>query len=144
MNNSKINRRKFVNSLLGISGLSALGTIIYPVAKFLIPPKIAEPETNSLKVGKLADFELNSSKIIKFGRTPVILIRQSDGKFAAFAATCTHLDCIVQYRKDTKQIVCACHNGIYDMTGRNISGPPPKPLQEFNVEIINDEILITT
>ena len=62
----------------------------------------------------------------------------------ALAATCTHLDCIVQYREDTKQIWCACHNGVYDLNGRNISGPPPRPLKIFDVKVVKDEIIITT
>ena len=65
------------------------------------------------------------------------------GDFRAFSAVCTHLDCIVQYRKDLKQIWCACHNGHYDLRGVNIAGPPPRPLEEFNVNIVMDEIIIS-
>ena len=72
-----------------------------------------------------------------------VLIRTDGGNFRAFAATCTHLDCIVQYRADLKQIWCACHNGLYDTHGRNVSGPPPRPLEEFSVNIVNDEILVS-
>ncbi|MCF6268933.1 MAG: Rieske 2Fe-2S domain-containing protein [Melioribacteraceae bacterium] len=138
------NRRKFLNSLLGIGSLGALSAIVYPIISFLIPPKIAEVKINSLKVGPVADFKNNSSKIVKFGRTPVILVRTKNGDFNALEATCTHLDCIVQFKKDTQQILCACHNGIYDIHGRNVSGPPPKPLKQFVVNIIDDEIRITS
>ncbi len=138
-----INRRKFLNTLLGIGSIGGLVSIIYPIFSFLIPPKSAEPKVNSMKAGSASGFSANSSKIIKFGRKPVILIKTEESKFIAFAATCTHLDCIVQYKNDTKQIWCACHNGIYDLSGRNVSGPPPKPLDEFSVNVINDEIVIT-
>jgi len=90
------------------------------------------------------EFKNNSSKIVKFGRTPVILIRSKEGDFKALEATCTHLDCLVQFREETQQILCACHNGIYDLNGRNISGPPPKPLREYVVDITNQEIRITS
>ena len=50
------------------------------------------------------------------------------GNYRALSATCTHLGCIVQYRSDLQEIWCACHNGLYDLNGRNISGPPPRPL----------------
>ena len=110
----------------------------------MVPPKSAEPKVNLVKAGIASEFETNSAQIIKFGKKPVILIKKETGEFCAFAATCTHLDCIVQYRKDSKQILCACHNGIYDLKGRNVSGPPPKPLEEFDVKILNDEIIITT
>lgn len=140
----KVNRRKFINSLLGIGGISTVSSVIYPVISYLNPPEVREPKVTSLKAGSVNDFEMNSAKIIKFGRTPLILIRKDNGEFAALTATCTHLDCIVQYSKDRKQIICACHNGVYDLKGKNISGPPPKPLQEFAVQIIDDEIVITS
>ena len=138
------NRRKFLNSLLGIGSLGAFSAIVYPIISYLVPPKIAEVKINSLKVGPAIEFKNNSSKIVKFGRTPVILIRNKEGEFKALEATCTHLDCLVQFREDTQQIFCACHNGIYDLHGRNISGPPPKPLKEYVVNIIDDEIRITS
>ena len=136
-------RRQFLNLILGAGLLGWLGSLLYPVIAYLKPPKIPEANVNSVKAGPEADFPLDSGKIVKFGRKPVILIRTEKGNFLAFSATCTHLDCIVQYRSDKKEIWCACHNGVYDLRGRNVSGPPPKPLQEFPVNIINDEILIS-
>jgi Rieske Fe-S protein len=136
-------RRKFLNIILGSGLLGWLGSLFYPVFSYLIPPKNPEAKINSIKAGIFYDFPVNSSQILKFGRKPVILIRSVSGEFSAFAATCTHLDCIVQYRTDTKQIWCACHNGIYDLKGRNISGPPPKPLEEFSVNLVNDEIVVS-
>jgi Rieske Fe-S protein len=48
----------------------------------------------------------------------------------------------VQFNKDIGMIWCACHNGKYDLTGRNVAGPPPRPLEPFKVIIQGDEILI--
>jgi len=138
------NRRKFLNSLLGIGGIGALSAIIYPIMSYLVPPKIAEVKVNSLKVGPVSDFANINSKIVKFGRTPVILLKDNQGNFKALSATCTHLDCIVQFDNEQQQILCACHGGRYDLTGENVSGPPPKPLKEFNVNIIDNEIRITS
>ena len=59
-----------------------------------------------------------------------------------FSAVCTHLDCIVQYRKDYEQIYCACHNGRYDLNGRVASGPPPAPLQKYAVTIKDNEVIV--
>lgn len=136
-------RREFINSLLGLGGVGGLASIVYPVFQYLIPPEITEPQVSSMKVGRLKDFPLNSSKIVRFGRTPVILIRSSAEEFKALGATCTHLDCIVQYNQARKQIICACHNGVYDLSGKNISGPPPKPLPEYLVSIIDDEVVLS-
>ncbi|TFH00974.1 MAG: Rieske (2Fe-2S) protein [Calditrichales bacterium] len=138
----KLTRRRFINYVLGGGLAGWLGSVLYPVFSYLNPPKITEANVNSVKAGLAAEFGENSSKIIKFGRKPLILIRNGDD-FHAFEATCTHLDCIVQYRNDTKQIWCACHNGVYDLHGRNVSGPPPRPLAEYEVKIIQEEIIIT-
>lgn len=123
--------------------LGWLGSVFYPLFSYLKPPKVPEANVNSIKAGLAADFPANSARIVKFGRKPVILIKTEANEFRAFAATCTHLDCIVQYRSDTKQIWCACHNGIYDLRGRNVSGPPPRPLDEFTVNVVNDEIIVS-
>jgi Rieske Fe-S protein len=138
-----MDRRQFTNFLLAGSALGWLGSVLYPVLSFLRPPKIAEANVNSVKAGPESDFPPNSSQIVKFGRKPVIVIRLDNGDFRSFEATCTHLDCIVQYRADLKQIWCACHNGLYDTRGRNVSGPPPRPLEEFAVNIVAGEIVVS-
>lgn len=135
-------RRKFINLILGGGLLGWLASVLYPVISYLIPPARSEANVRSVKAGPQDQFKLNSSKIIQFGRTPVILIRKDDGQFLALSATSTHLDCIVQYRKDAKDIFCACHGGRYDLRGWNISGPPPRPLEEFAVNIVHDHIVV--
>ncbi|MFQ6612333.1 MAG: ubiquinol-cytochrome c reductase iron-sulfur subunit [Fidelibacterota bacterium] len=140
----QIGRRRFIDILLGTGLFVWLGSLIYPVFKYLIPPKVAVTYVNSIEAGTLKEFPFSSSKIIRFGRKPVIIVRQKDGNFSAMSATCTHLDCIVQYKSDTEQIWCACHNGLYDLQGKNISGPPPKPLTKYPVVVKEDKIIITT
>jgi cytochrome b6-f complex iron-sulfur subunit len=136
-------RRNFINALIGGGLLGWLGSVVFPVFSFLKPPKIPEANISSIKAGLTSDFLPNSGQIVKFGRTPVLLIRTEAGAFRAFTATCTHLDCLVQYRGDLKHIWCACHNGHYDLQGRNISGPPPRPLPEFIVNVVDDEVIIS-
>lgn len=138
-----ISRKKFIDYILGGSLIGWLATTFYPIIAYLKPPKVPEANVNSVSAGLVTDFSPNSSVIMKFGRKPVILIRKEDGEFKAFQATCTHLDCIVQYQRDSKQIFCACHNGIYDLNGLNVSGPPPHPLQEYDVKILRDEIIVS-
>ena len=136
-------RRDFLKMALGAGALASLGAVLYPVIAYLKPPKQAEVEVTSVKVGKLAAIEKDSGTIVRFGSKPVILIRSAAGDLRALSATCTHLDCTVQYRKDLGVIWCACHNGKYDLTGRNISGPPPRPLDEYRVVVQGDEVFIS-
>jgi Rieske Fe-S protein len=81
-------------------------------------------------------------KIFPFGGQPGLLIRNADGSYRAFTAVCTHLGCTVQYKSAESAIWCACHNGRYDLTGRNVSGPPPRPLEAFVVHESGDEIVV--
>lgn len=140
--NKQTDRRSFLK-ILAVTGVTAFSaSVLYPVFSFLRPPKQREVEVSTVSAGKIEDLKKEDFKIIRFGNEPVIVI-PSDDKFLAFSARCTHLDCTVQYKKDQNVIWCACHNGKYDLTGRNISGPPPRPLTKFKTIIKGDEIMIT-
>lgn len=136
-------KRDFLKYVLGGSLFAWLSAVLYPVLAYMKPPKQGEVLVSSVNAGKLADLANDTGKIIKFGTKPVILVRTAGGELKAFDATCTHLDCTVQYRGDMGVIWCACHNGKYDMNGRNIAGPPPKPLEPYRVVVQNDEIIIS-
>lgn len=136
-------RRKFVNLLLGGGLLTTIGSIFVPIINFIIPPKIQEAVQNSVVAAKVGELPLNSGKIFRFGAKPGILIHTQTGEYIAFSAICTHLDCTVQYRSDFKHIWCACHNGHFDLTGKNIAGPPPRPLDAYKVDIRNEDIVVT-
>ncbi|NIM59012.1 MAG: Rieske 2Fe-2S domain-containing protein, partial [Candidatus Aminicenantes bacterium] len=82
-------------------------------------------------------------KIFKFGTSPGILINTPDGELRAFSAICTHLTCTVIYESDTETILCPCHNGRFDLSGNVVSGPPPAPLEAYNVEISGEDIVIS-
>lgn len=136
-------KRDFLKVVLGGSLLAWIAAVLYPVFSYMKPPKQAEVEVMSVKVGKAESIAKDSGTIVRFGSKPVILVRTATGEFHAFSATCTHLDCTVQYRKDMGVIWCACHNGKYDLTGRNIAGPPPRPLDEFRVILQGDEVFLS-
>lgn len=140
---TQISRKNFLKHLLTAT-FSTLGLlVIYPVVSFLKPPKQREVEVSNIKISNLDEFSIGDSKIVKFGNKPVIVIRKEKEQFIALSAACTHLDCTVQYKKDESVIWCACHNGKYDLTGRNISGPPPRPLDKFVATLKNNELIIT-
>ncbi len=131
-------RRGFLDGLLGLGFVSTAASVLYPVWRFVIPPANAEPATNSIVAGKVSEFKPNTGALLKFGTKPAILIRTTDGDFRAFTAVCTHLECTVQYKPETSQIWCACHNGLYDLAGNVVSGPPPRPLESFAVNLRGD------
>jgi len=136
-------RRDFLNMLLGGGIAGTLGSVGFPVVRYLLPPPQRGTSPDMVVAAKEGDLEPNSGKIVRFGIKPALLVRRPDGEYAAFLATCTHLDCTVQYRSDLKSIHCACHNGLYDLQGRNVSGPPPRPLEALKVKRRGEEIVIT-
>jgi Rieske Fe-S protein len=136
-------RRTFLHLLLGAGLLGSLASFLYPILNYLIPPAAADLGSDEVVAAKTGDLKLNSGKIFRFGSRPGIIVRNAQGEYVALSATCTHLDCIVQYRPDMRRIWCACHNGTYDLNGRNVSGPPPRPLEAYDVHERGDEIYVS-
>jgi len=134
--------RRWVNLLLGTGVVASIASFIYPAIRYMLPPVVGEPLSRSVVAAKVGELRRNSGKVFKFGSKPALLVRTADDEFRAFSAVCTHLNCTVQYREDLRQIWCACHNGLYDLTGRNISGPPPRPLENFQVHIQGEDVVV--
>jgi cytochrome b6-f complex iron-sulfur subunit len=135
-----IARRRFVEVVLGSGFVATAVAFLYPVLRYLVPPKAADLGSDAVVAGRVGELKPNSGKIFRFGNRPGLLILTASGEYRAMSATCTHLSCTVQYRDDLRQVWCACHNGKYDLNGRNISGPPPRPLEAFDVQVRGDEI----
>jgi len=144
MSGQGLSRKRFIDWLLGTSAGGLLIAVLYPVSRYIVPPEIPETAVNSvvLKV-RPEDVAPDSGEIFRFGSKPGILVRTASGDLRAFSAVCTHLGCTVQYRSDESDIWCACHNGHYDLNGRNIAGPPPRPLEEYAVNVRGDQIVVT-
>lgn len=137
-------RRTFLDWLLGTTVGGLVMAVLYPVGRYLLPPASSEAATVAvtLPFGP-EDVPASSGRIFKFGTRPGILVRSATGEFRAFSATCTHLGCIVQYRPDLSHIWCACHNGHFDLNGRNIAGPPPAPLEQYVVRVRGDQLVVS-
>ncbi len=136
-------RRRFIQTLLGGGCLATAAAFLYPVLRYLVPPPATDLGTDTVVAARVGELKANSGKIFRFGSRPGLLILTPSGDYRAMAATCTHLSCTVQYRSDLKQVWCACHNGMYDLTGRNISGPPPRPLEAYDVHVRGEEIVVS-
>jgi Rieske Fe-S protein len=137
-------RRNFLNWFLSTTAGAFLVSVTYPLSKYLIPPEVTESTASTVTLSiKPNDVKANSGQIFRFGSQPAILIKDANGELKAFSAVCTHLACIVQYRSDISHIWCACHNGHFDLNGRNVEGPPPKPLEQYVVNVRADQIVVS-
>ena len=140
---SQPSRRGFLELLLGGGLLATLVSILYPAFRFVVPPKVAESQEANVVAARVGELAPNSGKVFKFGSRPGILVRTPGGEYRAFSAICTHLQCTVQYREDYQGIWCACHNGRFDLSGKNVAGPPPRPLEVYEVAVRGEEIVVS-
>lgn len=136
-------RRKFIRALLGGSLLASAASFLYPVLRYVVPPPATDLGGDTVLAAKADELKANTAKIFKFGSKPGLLVRTSEGEFRAVSAVCTHLSCTVQYKPETHQVWCACHNGLYGLDGRNISGPPPRPLEAYDVHVQGDQVVVS-
>jgi len=142
-------RREFVKkSFYGVLVLIGLGFLV-PGIKVFTPagdrgkeliyfPLIAEDEVPRAGVKKA---ELLFTVSGKERKSRVFIVSSGD-VITVFAATCSHLGCLVNYHKDKREFVCPCHGGRYDLTGKNIAGPPPAPLTKLPVRSQDGMILV--
>ena len=73
---------------------------------------------------------------------PCILVRRTNGEFAAFSQKCTHLSCAVYYAPERDRLECPCHEGYFSASnGRVLQGPPPRPLPQIRLEQRGDDLV---
>lgn len=125
-------RRTFLSAALGTAFLGWIGTVLFPVFKYLSPLQESS-SANEVELGEKGkkDIEAAGFTILALGAERVLVFQDAKGSVRATSAKCTHEGCTVQYKKDESVIWCACHNGRFDIDGRVLSGPPPRPLVAF-------------
>lgn len=137
-------RREFLGTLAAVwAGISAL-PIIGIVFQFLTPLPEAPASRERVLVGTTTDLEPGGNKVIRFNKEPVILMHTPSGQFRAFSARCTHLGCVVQFQNEGgPHFGCNCHGSQFDLNGKNIAGPAPRPLPPFRVSVEGSSIYLT-
>ena len=132
-------RRRFLDGLLGLAVTGTLGSILYPVLRYLTPLPAAGPagpvQLTDEQIGKLRD---GGFVIVPVSGKRALVFRDDGGTVRAFDAKCTHEGCTVQYVPGESAIWCACHNARFDTDGRVLSGPPPRPLPRYTAHEDDD------
>jgi Rieske Fe-S protein len=138
---AQVTRREFCNflfltsSALFVGAAGFAGKAVYDARKpgILTPAKIEG--AMSIEPGSALNFSYPAEE------DSAILIRGTDGSYAAFGQKCTHLSCPVYYSQENDRLECPCHNGGFSSkTGEVLYGPPPRPLDRIELETINGEI----
>jgi len=134
-----ITRREMVKFLTLGSLLLAASNWFTAFAK-----RFVRKGSNASKLlGPVKDLEQNGHMLFRYptADSPCIAIRTADGQFVAYSQVCTHLSCAVVYEKESDQIVCPCHRGIFDVKqGTPLAGPPTRPLPRVKLERRGDQI----
>jgi len=120
-------RRSVLDLLLTVGGLGWLASVVYPVIRYLKPLPMQGPTGPvGLTRAEVSKVERDKFAIIPVGARRVLVLEDS--------AKCTHEGCTVRYEPGQALIWCACHNGRFDLEGRVLSGPPPKPLSRHRIQ----------
>ncbi len=117
-----------------------LGTLGGRFIQFLMPD-VAEKKFSEILLGRVDDFKGSSAKFVDVAGKQVALLETDQG-FSAFSRKCTDLGCLISWDDSKDQFICPCHQGVFDRNGKNIAGPPPRPLDRFEVVKKGENIYI--
>ena len=132
VSHQKTSRRGFLDVLLGASIAGWLATVLYPIIRYLKPlPQAGFTGPARLTREDIVKLEQKQFVIVPVSGQRVIVVQPPNQELAALNAVCTHEGCTVTFRPGESVIWCPCHDGRFDLNGRVLSGPPPRPLAKY-------------
>lgn len=151
-----VSRRRFLGLLVGL--LNSLIALILAIPGFgyLLTPVFRRGSETWVRLGPVTRFTSTAPEKALFTyvsesgyrreeRQAFVWVRRKaelpDG-FVVFSPVCSHTGCNVAWQTPRQAFVCPCHNGIYDIEGNVVSGPPPRPLRQHPVKVENDALYI--
>jgi menaquinol-cytochrome c reductase iron-sulfur subunit len=150
-----ISRREFVALTTAAVGALIGAVIGLPAIAYLIEPALKGTSTDTwIPLGKLDSFPVGTPTLATFTRSKVngweksttsygvYVQRNSQNEISVFSNICTHLSCHVNWNADQKEYICPCHDGHFDINGKVVSGPPPRPLDTFQTKVEGDTLSI--
>jgi len=140
-------------------GISLIGGLIgaalgIPAIAYIIGPAIRRDQDSWIRVGPLSKIETGTPTLFKPRVTREngwivdeeevgVYVLTDDGRsYHALSNICTHLGCRVRWIAERQQYFSPCHNGVFDRHGSVVSGPPPRPLDEFETRIEGGDLFI--
>lgn len=131
-------RRKL---LLGLSwsGLGLLLAAFGAAAARFFWPQVSNRPDRSVRAGFPEEYR--PGQVVHFPGQKLFVARDEQG-FFSLSARCTHLGCMVVWNRDHRLFLCPCHGGKFDAEGRNIEGPPPRPLDLLAIGLDEDGALV--
>ena len=151
----ELSRRDFIKTTVALIGGFIGAVIVLPGIEYLLSPSLGKSDANAwIDLGELEHYLIGVPTLFQFTRTKingwertavsngVFVVRRDDEHVRVFSNICTHLGCHVIWHAELQNYVSPCHDGHFDISGKNISGPPPRPLDEFQTKIEADRLWI--
>lgn len=149
-----VSRRDFMKMAISVIG-GLIGTALgIPAMAYIVGPSLKAEQANWVRVGSLSAIELGTPTLFKpkvirqsgwiEDETEVgVYVLTEDGRnYHAMSNICTHLGCRVRWIAERQQFFSPCHNGVFDKHGYVVSGPPPRPLDEFETKIEDGNLFV--
>jgi len=152
-----LNRRKFMEiGIYTITGtIAAVSSVA--LARFAVGPSFNKEKSRWIELDLedvqdavegfarvVLEYDQKDGWLTSTAKSLVYVKRVNHDEVIAISAACTHLGCIVTWDEAQKIFKCPCHDGRYDMEGRVISGPPPRPLKRHKTKIEDGKIFLAT
>lgn len=140
-------RRQFFRSLVNSIGALIMTIVAVPLGGLYILPALRKPKVVWKECGMVDDFPVGEIKLVPlkplerrqwpedWGTEAAFVYRRSDDDFIVYNLHCTHVGCPVNWSPPAERFFSPCHGGVFDAEGRVLAGPPPRPLDRYEVKI---------
>ena len=137
-----VTRTKFLSGVAVAGGAVLTGAILVPLVGFAVTDTVKGEDDVWVDIAPLSDFpdgETTSIAVSQPHGLPErrVFLRRKDGVLMAIWNRCAHLGCPVSYSAGGDNYTCPCHGGAYDSVGKVTAGPPPRPLDRFDVKVVD-------
>lgn len=140
--NNRLTRREFLGIGWALSLLGLFGQAGTALARFLTPRTQPGGFGARVVAGRVDEFQPGTVSHVQKGR--FFISRLEDGGYLALWHSCTHLGCTVPWREDENRFHCPCHSSIFTAVGEVVSGPAPRPLDIFPIEVVEGNLVVNT
>lgn len=134
-------RRWLLDRSLQLMGLATLGALLWPAVRYVLPARRRGGASEHVSAGKAEGWKPWEVRKVSVAGKPVAVLR-TDKDFRAFSLVCTHLGCIVHWNAAGKEFDCPCHAARFDSSGQVLAGPPPRPLVQYAVSVVQGEVIV--